>query len=353
MILFVLPTALSATGAPPQPAEQTRTISDGLGRSVTVPLNPQRIVLAGNATLMVADAFYVFETAPERIVGVTRIGQARGNFLPAIDAAYADKAVLERNTGPEQIAALNPDVVVMKSFMKERLGDGVEQLGLPVMYVDFETPEQYGRDLAIIGELLQESARADQVARYYRDVVDAVSARTRDLDGQARPGVLFLYASPTGSEIAYNVPPESWIQTTMVELAGGRAVWKEANPGSGWFTVGFEQIAAWDPEKIVLVAYRDNPGEIRDRLREQPVWQSLSAVQSDEFHALPADFYSWDQPDTRWALGLQWLATVIQPELFDDIDLTQVVYGFFEFLYDMDRAQTDDLILNDLWGDLD
>ena len=356
LLIFLLSSlaGVFATGVQPsQPEAPTRTIVDARGRSVSITANPERIVIAGSATLMVADAFYVFESAAGRVVGITRIGQARGNFLPEIDDAYDEKVVLERNVGPEQIAALSPDVVILKSFMKERLGDGVEQLGIPVIYVDFETPENYGRDLAILGSILQEPARADQIARYYADAVDAVTARTAAIPADQRPDVLFLYASPTGAETAFNIPPESWIQTTLVELAGGQPVWTESNPGSGWLTVGLEQIAAWDPDKIVLVAYRDNPEEIRAALLQQGIWQSLKAVQTGEFHVFPVDFYSWDQPDTRWALGLQWLATKIQPELFNDINMTQVVYGFFELLYGMDRATTDELILNELGGDLD
>jgi len=354
MVITIAGTAV-ATGLAEAdaPAPAVRTVTDATGREVEIPAYPQRIVAAGSATLMVADALYLFESAADRVVGITRISQARGNFLPSIDPGYGEKAVLERNVGPEQIAAVQPDLVIMKSFMRGTLGDGVERLGIPVVYVDLETPDQYQRDLTLIGEILQESARAELLTRYFSDAVGAVSARSAALDEQDRPRTLFIYANSTGGDIAFNVPPVAWIQTTLVQLAGGEPVWTDANLGGGWLTVGFEQIAAWNPEKIFLVSYRSDPDEIRRSLVSQDRWQALAAVSNDELHVFPVDFYSWDQPDTRWALGLQWLATKMHPARYDDIDMTQIVYRFFELAYRMDQSEIDTLILEPLWGDLD
>jgi len=136
-------------------------------------------------------------------------------------------------------------------------------------------------------------------------------------------------------------------------MAGGEPVWRDANVGGGWTTVSFEQIAAWNPDKIFLVSYRSNPGEIRDGLLSQDRWQALSAVQAGELHVFPVDYYSWDQPDTRWALGLQWLATKMHPERFADIDMEQIVYRFFELGYGMTAGEVDSIVLENLWGDLD
>jgi iron complex transport system substrate-binding protein len=331
----------------------TRVVTDALGRDVTIPEYPSRIVSAGRSVLMIADALYLFESAPDRIIGLGRIDQGRGNFLPAIDPAYGDKAVLERNVGPEQVAALRPDLVILKSFMRESLGDGIERVGIPVLYVDLETPDQYQRDLALLGEVLGEEARARALAQYYRDAVDAVSARVSALEADERPSTLFLYADPAGGDVAFNVPPAGWIQTQLMELAGGEPVWTREASAGGWRTVTLEQIAAWNPDRIFLVAYRQDADAIRDGLLEDPAWQELAAVQSGAFEVFPVDYYSWDQPDARWALGLQWLATRMHPELFSNLRMEQVIYRFFSFAYRMDEEETDSIIFSRLTGDMD
>jgi len=349
VLLFATASPALATGTVEIPP--TRTVTDALDRAVEVPLEPQRIVTAGRAVLMIADALYLFPGVSERVVGVGRIDQGKGNFLAAIDPDYDEKTVLERNVGPEQIAALAPDLVILKSFMRERLGDGVERLGIPVVYVDLETPEQYQRDLRLLGEVLGEPARARELAAYYertsasieRAVGNAIDA------GASRPRTLFLYADLAGGETVFNVPPHGWIQTTLVELAGGEPVWTDSVTGGGWSRVGLEQIAAWNPEVITLVAYRQDATAVRDRILANPAASQLAAVANDQFHLVPLDFYSWDQPDARWILGLAWLAETLHPGVLDE-GLGETFYGFFEFAYRMSREEVDEVIVPRLEG---
>ena len=351
--LLSQPAALHAAGAPE--LTDARIITDPTGRTVIVPTDPRRIVTAGQAVLMVADALYLFPGAPSRIVGIGRIDQGRGNFLEALDPYYVRRAVLETNVGPEQVASLTPDLVILKSTMKERLGDGVELLGIPVVYVDLETPEQYQRDLLFLGELLGEPSRARDVTDYFASITEETAALARKAARQAagdgtsgRPTVLFLYASVTGGETAFQVPPRDWIQTTIVELSHALPVWIDDAPVGGWRTVSLEQIAAWNPDVITLVAYRRDVEAVKRSLIAQPAWRELEAVRRGALHSFPVDFYSWDQPDVRWLLGLQWLTSILWPQAFPPGLLRERVYDFYRILYGMDRDSTDRLIYSRL-----
>lgn len=338
-----------ATGTVEMPP--TRTVTDALDRAVEVPVDPQRIVTAGRAVLMIADALYLFPGVSDRIVGVGRIDQGKGNFLAAIDSDYDEKTVLERNVGPEQIAALAPDLVILKSFMRERLGEGVERLGIPVVYVDLETPQQYQRDLRLLGEVLGQPARGRELAAYYERRSASIERAVRDAlaAGADRPRTLFLYADLAGGEAVFNVPPRGWIQTTLVELAGGDPAWTDALTGGGWNRVGLEQIAAWNPEIITLVAYRQEATSVREALLANRAASRLDAVVNDRLHLVPLDFYSWDQPDVRWILGLAWLADTLHPGVLDE-ELGETFYGFFDFAYRMSRSEVDEIVVPRLEG---
>lgn len=93
-------------------------------------------------------------------MGYVAGNQKPGDFLSFVDPAFGDKAVLEVEAGPEQIAPLDPDVVILRSFMADKLGKPLGELDIPVVYVDLETPEQYFRDVAPLGELFGNEARA-------------------------------------------------------------------------------------------------------------------------------------------------------------------------------------------------
>lgn len=314
---------------------------------------PQRIVTAGRAVLMIADVLYAFEEAPQHLVGVGRIRQGRGSFPAAIDPNYDRLTILEQSVGPEQVAALRPDLVILKAFMRDSLGRPLERLGIPVHYVDLETPEDYRRDLRSLGRVLREAERAGELVRFFDSRTQRIESRTAILHADDRPRVLLISHRVTDGGVAFEVPPDSWIQTTMVELAGGTPVWRGTNPGGGWATVSFEQIAAWDPDQIMLVDYGAESAALRDRLAEEPRFQALRAVHGGRFHAVPADFYSWDQPDTRWILGLTWMATRINPGLFRDIDIESETRTFFRELYGLDDAEFESIIQPVLQGDLD
>lgn len=345
-----LPAHLRATGTA-ETTGTTRTVTDAIGREVTVPESPQRIVTAGRAVLMIADVLYAFENAPDRVVGIGRIRQGRGNFLPAIDPDYSDKSVLAPNVGPEQIAAENPDLVIMKTFMREAVGQRVESLGIPVIYVELETPEQYQRDITMLGTVLNEPERARELTQWYSRRVAEVETQTQLLPERRRPSTLLMYYRRSDGEVSFQVPPTSWIQTELVERAGGTPVWKSAAQ-SGWGTVSFEQIAAWNPDEIMLVSYDGDAEEIRDNLAAEPRWQELFAVREDRFHAFPMDFYSWDQPDTRWILGLQWIARTLHPDLFDTTSIDTRIREFYRQVYRMDDTAYEAIIEPILTGDL-
>lgn len=328
---------LSSAGMGPEAI----TVTDALGRQVVFAEPPQRIVIAGRATPLIVDAFYLFPEAGQALTGIELRSQSAKDFLSTIDPNYENKTALEMNSGPEQIAPLQPDVVLLKSFMADQLGAPLEQLGIPVVYLDLETPEQYTRDITTMGQLLGNPGRAQEILDFYQQRVNQVEAAMAGIADDQKPRVLLLQYSDKGGEVAFNVPPATWLQTTMVELAGGLPVWTEASEQGGWTVVNLEQIAAWNPDQVYIVSYFTNPEEVAAQLKADPTWQELAAVQNDQLFGFPNDFVSWDQPDPRWILGLQWLATKIQPERAAEIDMNQAVNEFYGQMYGLDQTTID------------
>ncbi len=347
-LVFLLGLAACSGKAPASDA--SLTVMDAAGREVQLPGPPQRVVITGRANFMLSNAAYLFPAAPERILGLTRSTQAASAFVSLIDPAAQDKTLFTSDSSPEEVAAAQPDLVLLKSSVCESLGGTLTQLGIPVVCLDFETPAQYQRDLAILGQLFNDPARAQEVWGYYQAILDRAAQATGGLTDAQKPRVLLLQYTDTGGEVAFKVPPASWIQTQMVELGGGTPIWKEAAQGGGWAVVNLEQIAAWNPNQIYIINYFGSPQEVVLRLENDPQWAALAAVQTEQFYAFPGDFYSWDQPDPRWGLGLLWLAQHIQPEAFADVDMQAEVYRFFETFYGLERAVIEAEILPKLHG---
>ena len=225
-------------------------VTDALDRVVGFAQPPQRIAVAGKATFMVANAACLFPQARQRILpffagGISR--QGAGDFLSQWILNQKATAPFDGNASVEQIASTHPDVVLLKSASR-RLGDTLDRIGIPVVYLDFETPVQYERDLTVFGQLLDAPARAKELISYYQKIQEAVQNRTETLRAADKPRVLLIQYSERAGVIAFSVPSRGWIQTEMVERAGGIPVWKDAAQQGGWTIVNLEQIAAWHPD---------------------------------------------------------------------------------------------------------
>jgi len=331
---------------PAQPLE----ITDSTGHTVALEELPERIAIAGKATVMVQDTIFLFEEALNQVVALENRRQSAYRFLPVVDPGLDEKEFFEMNAGAEQIAAVNPDLVIMKNFMAEQLGEPLAQLDIPVIYLDLENPEAFYQDVETLGKVFGNPQRAEEINQFYRSRVEQVQELVPE--DARRPDVLVVEYSEDGGEVAFSVPPVSWLQTRMVELAGGRPIWQELEVSGGWTVITVDQIASWDPDQIFLIDYQGNASQVAADLKEDPIWSGLQAVQNDQLYAFAFDFYSWDQPDTRWILGLQWLAGKIQPQTAAEIDMLEQVEQFYSEMYRLDTETIEAEVMPKLRGDI-
>jgi iron complex transport system substrate-binding protein len=328
------------------------TITDTLGHTVSFDKLPERIVVAGKATALLVNTLYMFPEAASRIVAIENRSQSPDAFITLVDPTYTAKLVLEKNAGPEAIAPSKPDVVILKSSMKEKLGDPLEAIGIKVVYLDLETPDTFYKDLQTIGALFGNSQRADEITAFYQGRVNQVTEALKDLKPEDKQNILLLQHSVADNVTTFEVPPATWLQTILVETAGSTPVWKAENVGNGWQAVTLDQIAAWNPYAIVIIDYQGGAVDAVADIAADPTWQQLDAVKGHRLAAFPMDYLSWDQPDPRWILGLQWLAWVGHSDKFPGFDLQSEVLGFYKTLYGLDKATISETIFPLLKGTL-
>ena len=332
------PTSTTVTAATLPEASSKISMTDATGQNLVFPAPPERVTVAGKASQMIIHALYLFPEAVERVIAMEQRMQRNLSMLPLIDPNFDSKDQFERDAAAEQIAPVQPDVVLMKTYMADKLGAPLEQIGIPVAYMDLESPDQFFRDIEAIGAMFDNPERVEEIKSFYQVRLDELQDGVAGIDPDDLPDVLLLQYSDRSGEVAFNVPSASWLQTTMVSNAGGTPVWREAAEGGGWTLVNFEQIAAWDPDMIILVNYTGDPSEVVQKLKEDSNWNALRATKDDLLFAFPGDFLSWDQPDTRWILGQLWLAKVIHPDLFSEWNILDQAREFYTELYNLDEA---------------
>ncbi len=321
------------------PGASAVEFQDAAGKTIKLDKLPERLAVVGRGPHFLLHLLYMFPEGPGRLVGMERRGRTASDFLSAVFPSIDGKTGLLPNPGPESVAALHPDLVLMKGARPEPLDEALAKVGIPTAYMNLETPGEYERDIANLGVILGNPKRAAEIIAYYRDRVARVEKALAGLREEEKPSVLVVMGNLRSGQYAVRVPALAWMQTYQVKAAGGRPVWHEAaEQGGGWAVVNLEQIAAWNADRmIVVVWYSTDAAGFKGWLDSDPQWKQIGAVAGGRVSYFPSDFYGWDVPDARWILGLTWMAATLHPERLKDYSLETEVYRFYEELYGLDR----------------
>jgi iron complex transport system substrate-binding protein len=310
-------------------------VQDALGREVAFSEFPKRIVIAGKLTPTIANFFYLFSSKSDRLLAIENRSQSPDDFLSLIDKEYESKLILEKGAGVEQISPLEPDLVILKTSMKEEIGIGLEEVGIPVIYVSLEDVEKIYTDILVIGKVLDSEARADEIVNEYQRVYTEINDQLASISTETN--VLLIQATTSENGYAFQVPATDWLQTKMVEDLKAIPVWTSASLSGGWTEVNIEQILDWEPKEVMVINYQGRSIEITNELKENPVWEKFISEKDVVLESFPYDYSSWDQPDTRWILGYAWMAAKLYPNEISRDDIVDVIRNFYKFFYEMDE----------------
>ncbi len=307
---------------------------DSLGNQVTLKKRPESIVIAGKATLIPADAVVLFESYNKSIKALGITNQGLGDFYTLYLSNVQDR--MPHTVSAEEIAGTSPDLVIIKDRNYNSIGKQLEKLGIPVFAMSLENPEDYIDEIIELGNLFSEQETARNIVQLYESWLETVSSRIELLSPEEKEDILLLYANSSDGITSFQIPPAAWIQTFITREAGGNPVWADSAVTNNWQLVSFEQISAWDPDRIYIISYNKPAAVYLEEIQQSSLWENLSAYRNGYISTFPADFHNWAQPDTRWILGLQWLAKNLHPELFADLQIEAQVSSFYRDLYNID-----------------
>lgn len=316
--------------------ETTFIVEDALGREVEFSEYPNKIVVVGKQTPMLANFFYLFPSKSDRVLAIENRSQSINTFLNLIDPTFGDKLILEKGAGVEQIAPLSPDLVVLKTSMKDSLGDSLEEVDIPILYVSFENIDEIYRDLMALAIVLDDADRGEYLINEYKEVVSYIDARVSKSD--VSKDILIMQAADVEQAQSFLVPSSQWLQTNMVSDLYANPVWASAATAGGWTDISIEQVFSWKPEKILIINYKGLSSDAVRNITESDLWDPFLTENDIEVYPFPYDFQSWDQPDPRWILGYSWIAHKIQPESIGTEYMLDLVKNFYTSFYELEEV---------------
>lgn len=220
--------------------------------------------------------------------------------VESIGSTYGDLNV-------EAIVGLEPDLVLAAGITPPEQIQSLEEVGLPVFVLgnpgDFDGLFD---NLLKTGALTGHEEEAAALVEDLRARYEAVTERTAGVE-----------AVPLYYEVDGTDPAAPWttgsgtFQQLIFDLAGGENI---AADLEGWAQLNSEEIVVRDPEVIIFADGVFVPTTV-ETVKNRPGWGEITAVQEDQVYGLDTDLL--DLPGPRLVEGLEAVAAILHPQLFD------------------------------------
>ena len=244
------------------PALAARTLTDDVGRSITVPDHPHRVICLMPSLV---DDVYALGAGSD-VIAVTDFTK----YPP--EAKTKPSVGLPLSPSLETIVSLHPDLV----FASGDLNGGetvkaLEKVEIPVFTVTAHGIEGIYNSITSVGHALNREREAARLVGALRERERAVRERVA-----GKPVVNVLM--PIWYDPIMTVGKNAYI-TDLIEIAGGRSVTSDI--AEEWPEISLEAVFARSPEALVLV--RGSKMSV-EAIRTRPGWVTMPAVRNNRIY---------------------------------------------------------------------
>lgn len=337
-VILLVCLALPAGCASPSAvqAQSPRKFTDSLGQTSVLPEKIEKLAVTGPMAQI-----YVFSLCPELLVGFSAaFSKDAEKYIPAEYLALPELGQLYGGKGTmnlESLLSSAPDAVIdigkAKVGMKGDFDRLTEQTGIPFIHIDADiisSPETY----RMLGELIGDSARAEELAAWCEKTLHAVSVCMEKVDlNDARKDVVYCLGSK-----GLNVLADGSYHAQILSLcASNAAVLGSLVSNGDGNEIDIEQLILWDPDVILF-----QHGSAYDTVAGSSTWRELRAVRDGEFYEIPCGPYGWisSPPAVQCYLGMLWLTDKLYPE-YCGFDLKSEVTDYYKLFYRYDLSDAD------------
>ncbi len=276
---------------------QPGTFTDDTGRQVNIEEVPERIVSFGPSITEILFALGL----GDKVVGVT-------DFCDYPEEAL-DKPKVGNAWSPsiESVVELEPDVVF--TVESEQFNSELGALGYTYFILDPEDFYSITDDIRLVGEVTGALAEGERLAKDMEDVIDDVIERVQG----AETLKVFMIVDATDPNMPWTAGGGSFIHD-IITIAGGENI--AAWVADDYVQMSIEEIVDAEPDIIVVQTMMGGlPTITAEELQEHIIWQQLDAVKQGNIYFIDGDLIS--RPGPRIVQGLEAIARIIHPELFD------------------------------------
>jgi iron complex transport system substrate-binding protein len=277
------------------PTSTTLTLKDGLGRQVTLTSPARKIIslapsnsevlfaIGAGADMIGRDEFSDY---PPDVKNLPSVGGSMGKY------------------DLEEIARLQPDLVLAASLNTPEQIQSIESLGLKVFLIP--NPNDFNglyANILTVGQLTGHTGQAEQLVASLKQQVKVVEDNVAETTSRPK---LFYELDATDPAKPWTAGPGSYIDT-LIKIAGGVNV--ASGLQSDYAQISQEELIAANPDVILLGdgAYGVTPAQVTAR----PGWGDIAAVKNNRVLTFDDNLVS--RPGPRLVDGLELIYKALHP----------------------------------------
>ncbi len=289
------PSTQPTTG--PVSGKYPMNITDDKGRVVTIKKMPERIVSLSPTNTEILFALGL----GDRVVGVTDYC----NYPP--EALNKTKVGGITNVNVEQVAALNPDIVLAASLTKKETAEKLDSMGYAVFVNDPRNVSDIEKSIMNVGRACGAEENATRLCGEINASIKAITDKTSTLSESQKPRVLMLLDT-----YDFYVAGSNCYGDDLIKIAGGQNVAYKLND---YKAMSKEAVIDADPDIIIMPVDQYSQADFEKLRNGTEDWMmQLSAVRNGRVYAIASDPIF--RPGPRVVDAAQAMAKIIHPELF-------------------------------------
>lgn len=272
-------------------------IVDQMGRTVTIPMKPAKIISLSTANTEILFAL----GAGSNVVGVDDCSKRDlKEKIPELEevaevGSYAGVDI-------EKVIALQPDLVVAVPYQKEAV-DRLEDLGLPVVTLEARSIEAILNSIELIGRIIDREQDTSILISNIEQRSENIAEKTSNLAEAEKPTVLYL-CEPLW------VAGSNTMANDLIQKGGAVNIFSDLD---GYREVDIEAIIARNPQVIFCVqGYVPTLEYVTGETR----LASVAAVKNGRIYGIEAALV--DIPGPRIIDALELIAGYLHSELFEE-----------------------------------
>ena len=334
VVLILLCCLLMATAA------AARTITDQLGRTVSLPEQINRAVILQHQTLDIV----IQLDAADKVVGILEKWQ---KYLPGAAKCIENIDNIPtpgglKSVNMEALLLLNPDIVFVTHYAPKEMISQISNAGIPVVAItlyaaEFEQASKLNPDLkdankayneglkegiTILAEIFNKQSKGKRLIRFIEDQQEILKTHLGEIPEAERVRSYMARAN-------LHTYGRGKYTSVIMERAGGVNV--AAAEVVGFKEVTMEDVLRWNPD-VIFIQWRHRSA--KEELVNDPAWKVVEAVKNNKVFICPEYVKPWGHPlPESMALGELWMANTLYPEKFKDIDIPSIVQSYYQEFY--------------------